>query len=164
MTEKSGSVVRSSEFGYDPAKIWYRQKQHLQTIDGMYRGIQAIVTFEGTSYQDAFDKALKELKEFADKGTGNYGWRSDEDKSKWGQFNEVELPNHHKYRVVDRTEEGDKGITLSIEDEESCSYRFTGKGKYNVRAIDISDARTEMKSVNQVMEEIKAIVKTVSEN
>ncbi len=162
MTEQSGSIARSSEFGFDPTKIWYRQRQHLQTIDGIYRGVQAKITFEGTSYQDVFDKALKELKEFADKGVGNYGWRSDDDKSKWGQFNEIKLPNHHKYRVVDRTEEGDKGITLSIEHEEG-SYRFTGKGKYNIRAIDISDARTEMKSVNQVMEEIKTIVKAVSE-
>lgn len=164
MAEQRGPVVRSSEFGYDPAKVWYRQLQYLQTIDGIYRGVQAIVTFEGTPYQDVFDEALKKLKEFADKGTGNYGWRSDEDKSRWGQFNEVELPNYHKYRVVDRTEEEDKGIALSIEDEESCSYRFTGKGKYNVRAIDISDARTEMKSVDQVMEEIKVIVNIVSGN
>ncbi|MGB6881924.1 MAG: hypothetical protein WBD86_01315, partial [Microgenomates group bacterium] len=62
------------------------------------------------------------------------------------------------------TEEGDRGITLSIQEEGSCGYSFTGKGKYNVRAIDISDGRTEMKSVDQVMEEIKAIIKAVSEN
>jgi len=163
MTEQDEPVARSSEFGFDPTKIWYRQRQHLQTIDGMYRGVQAIVTFEGTSYQDVFDKALKELKEFADKGVGNYGWRSDNDKSKWGQFNEIELPNHQIYLVVDKTEEGDKGITLSIRHEKG-NYNFTGKGKYNVRAIDISDVRTEMKSVNQVMEEIKAIVEAVSKN
>ena len=161
MTEKGESVSQSTEFGYDSAKIRYRQRQHLQTIDGLYNGVSAIVTFEGTPNQDAFDKALKELKEFADKGTGNYGWRWGNDESKWGQFNEIEFPNHNKYRVVDKTEEGDEGITLGIFGK-NCYYRFTGKGKYSVREIDIGDARKKMKSVDQVMREIKTIVEFVS--
>lgn len=163
MAEEEKSVVQSSEFGYDPTKIWYRDRQHLQTIDGKYRGIQAIVTFEGTSYQDVFDEALKKLKDFADKGTGDCGWRSEDDKSRWGQFDEIELPNRHKYTIVDETQEGDKGITLKI-DHEGGVYTLTGKGKYNVREIDISDVRREMKSVDQVMKEIEAIIKAVSES
>jgi len=166
VNEQRDSVIQSDDFGYDPAKIWYRQLQHLQTINGMYMGVQAKVTFEGTSYQDVFDKALIDLKKFADEGAGNFGWRSEGDHSKWGQFNVLELPNKHRYKVIDQTEEGDTGITLSIradsENKPEGNYYFTGKGKYNIREIDIHGA--DMKDVDQVMEEIKAIVKITSEN
>ena len=153
--------IQSREFGYDAEQVTYKH-DHLKTYGKTDMGIQAEIGFDGTQYEKAFDNSIAALKKFAASGTESTNWRGGADNSSWGQLNKVELPNGHKYEVIDETRADDKNVSVSIrKDGESNgrpegAYYLSDKGHFGGRNIEICGAK--MDDVSKVMEDIESVV------
>lgn len=181
MKDRAG--IQVSELGVTPDMVKYRE-DNMQGY-GDAKTIQADVVFEGTRFQQAFDRATETLLTFARNSDKSTGWKIGDngESATWGKYGIIELPNGRRYEVIDENREGhpiDKAeSTVSIRPDYSYykqkaeaegrdyykggksynegAYYFQGGGHWTGRKIEICGARMPG-GVDEVMKDIKDVV------
>lgn len=170
-------MKQQESFGWTAAMVKDNSEEEAKA-SGTDMGLQAEIRFDGTEYQDAFDRTLDTLRSYASSGSGDMGWKGsveseDTRESTHGRYSDVEV-NGRVYQVIDETPANSLTPSVSIcpvistDGNETAltggAYYLTGVTPTSVvpfRQLEICGARI---SIDEVLKDITQIVEIAKQS